>query len=103
AYCSTSWLFFVGSTLIGVGFGCVNPAFQSLLVNLAPHNRRGTANATFYTFFDLGIGGGIAFGGWIIEYFDFTLLLSVCGVLILVGAVYFKFVSAKYYERHKLS
>lgn len=103
AYCAASWMFFVGSTAIGIGFGCVNPAFQSLLVNLAPHNRRGTANATFYTFFDLGIGAGIALGGVIIEYFNFTLLLSVCAVLILIGAVYFKFVSAKFYEQNKLT
>ncbi len=103
AYCTASWLFFAGSTAIGIGFGCVNPAFQSLLVNLAPHNRRGTANATFYTFFDLGIGGGIALGGVIIEHFDFKLLLTVCGALILLGTLYFKFVSAKYYELNKLS
>lgn len=103
AYCTSSWLFFVGSTAIGIGFGCVNPAFQSLLVNLAPHNRRGTANATFYTFFDLGIGGGILFGGVIIEYFDFKMLLSLCAILILLGALYFRFVSAKYYERNKLT
>ncbi|MFI3278701.1 MAG: MFS transporter [Rikenellaceae bacterium] len=103
AYCTSSWLFFAGSTAIGIGFGCVNPAFQSLLINLAPNNRRGTANATFYTFFDLGIGGGIALGGVIIEYFDFTTLLSVCAALILLGALHFKFISAKYYERNKLT
>ncbi len=103
AYCSASWLFIVGSVAVGIGFGCVNPAFQSLLINLAPHNRRGTANATFYTFFDLGIGGGIALGGVIIEHFDFTTLLSVCGALILLGVVYFKLVSAKYYELNKLT
>ncbi|MFR9650088.1 MAG: MFS transporter [Rikenellaceae bacterium] len=102
AYCTSSWLFFIGSAAVGIGFGCVNPAFQSLLINLAPHNRRGTANATFYTFFDLGIGGGIALGGVIIEHFDFTTLLSACAALILLGALYFKFVSASYYQRNKL-
>ncbi len=102
AYCSLSWLFILGSVAIGIGFGCVNPAFQSLLINLAPHNRRGTANATFYTFFDLGIGGGIALGGVIIEHFDFSLLLSSCAALILLGALHFKFKSAKYYELNKL-
>lgn len=102
AYCSVSWLFIAGSVAIGVGFGCVNPAFQSLLINLAPHNRRGTANATFYTFFDLGIGGGIAIGGVIIEYFDFTTLLSLCAALIIAGAIYFKLISERYYERNKL-
>lgn len=102
AYCSSSWLFAIGSMAVGVGFGCINPAFQALLVNLAPHNRRGTANATFYTFFDLGIGGGIAMGGVIIEHFNFTMLLSLCGALIVIGALYFRFISAKYYERHKL-
>lgn len=102
AYCTASWLFIAGSTAIGIGFGCVNPAFQSLLINLAPNNRRGTANATFYTFFDLGIGGGIALGGVIIEYFNFTLLLSLCASLILLGALYFRFVSARYYAENKL-
>ncbi len=102
AYCSTSWLFFAGSTAIGIGFGCVNPAFQSLLVNLAPHNRRGTANATFYTFFDLGIGCGIAFGGFIIERSNFTTLLTICGILILLGAIHFQLISKKHYEKNRL-
>lgn len=102
AFCTSSWMFFAGSSAIGIGFGCVNPAFQSLLINLAPHNRRGTANATFYTFFDLGIGGGIALGGVIIEYFNFTTLLTICATLIILGALHFKFISAKYYERNRL-
>lgn len=102
AFCESSWLFFVGSIFVGIGLGLVNPAFQTLLINLAPNNRRGTANATFYTFFDLGIGGGIALGGVIIEYFNFTILLSVCAALILVGSLYFKLVSEKYYNKHKL-
>ncbi len=102
AFCAWSWLFFVGSVAIGIGFGCVNPAFQSLLINMAPHNRRGTANATFYTFFDMGIGIGIAMGGVIIEHFNFTSLLSLCAGLILVGVLHFKLISAKYYQLNKL-
>ncbi|MFI3240452.1 MAG: MFS transporter, partial [Bacteroidales bacterium] len=102
AYCNAEWLFFVGALSIGIGFGCITPAFQSMLVNLAPNNRRGTANATFYTFFDLGIGAGIVMGGVIIEYLDFTTLLVVCASLILLGSAYFQLISAKYYERQKL-
>ncbi len=102
AYCSSQWVFFLGATAVGVGFGCVNPAFQTMLVNLAPHNRRGTANATFYTFLDLGIGSGIAAGGVILERFDFTILLLVCAALTLLGGIYFLFRSAPYYESHRL-
>ncbi len=102
AFCTWSWLFFVGSVAIGIGSGCVNPAFQTLLINMAPHNRRGTANATFYTFFDMGIGGGIIMGGVIIEHFNFTLLLSICAGLILLGVLHFKLISAKHYHLNKL-
>lgn len=102
AYCVAEWMFFMGAVAIGIGFGCVTPAFQAMLVNLAPHNRRGTANATFYTFFDMGIGAGIVMGGVIIEYLDFTTLLVVCASLILLGSVYFQLISSKYYERKKL-
>lgn len=53
----------IGAGLYGLGFGSVQPALQAWSVEKAPNHRKGMANATFYSFFDLGIGiGAIAFG-----------------------------------------
>src|SRR5699024_10220152 len=47
----------------GLGFGSVQPALQAWAVNDAPADRKGMANATFFSFFDLGIGlSAILFG-----------------------------------------
>ncbi|WP_339226409.1 MFS transporter [Oceanobacillus sp. FSL K6-2867] len=53
----------IAAGLYGLGFGSVQPALQAWSVEKAPAHRKGMANATFYSFFDLGIGiGAIAFG-----------------------------------------
>jgi predicted MFS family arabinose efflux permease len=49
--------------LYGLGFGMVQPGLQAWAIEKSPVNRRGMANATFFSFFDLGVGvGAIAFG-----------------------------------------
>ncbi|TNJ62244.1 MFS transporter [Paenibacillus hemerocallicola] len=53
----------VSAVLYGIGFGSAQPAFQSVALKLAPPDRKGVANASFFTAFDLGIGlGSIALG-----------------------------------------
>ena len=42
----------------GVAFGTMFPAFNTLFVNLAPNNQRGTATSTYLTSWDVGIGIG---------------------------------------------
>ena len=42
-------LFFGIALLMGIGFGIMFPAFNTLFVNLAPNNQRGTATSTYLT------------------------------------------------------
>lgn len=57
-------LFYFGSAfLTGYGFGTMFPAFNTLFINLAPNSRRATANATYLTGWDVGIGCGMLLGG----------------------------------------
>lgn len=63
AWLPNSLVMFVAAGLYGFGFGSVQPALQAWSVEKAPMNRKGMANATFFSFFDLGVGiGAIAFG-----------------------------------------
>lgn len=64
-------LFFGIALLMGIGFGIMFPAFNTLFVNLAPNNQRGTATSTYLTSWDVGIGIGMLTGGYIAEICSF--------------------------------
>lgn len=54
---------FAGAILYGLGFGTVQPALQASAINSTPIRKRGMANATYFSAFDLGVGlGAITFG-----------------------------------------
>ena len=73
-------LFFGIALLMGIGFGIMFPAFNTLFVNLAPNNQRGTATSTYLTSWDVGIGIGMLTGGYIAEIcsFDKAYLFGAC-------------------------
>ncbi|MBE3570455.1 MAG: MFS transporter [Bacillales bacterium] len=58
-----SWTLYLAAVLYGFGFGTIQPALQAWATENAPKNRKGMANATFFSFFDLGVGlGAMVFG-----------------------------------------
>ncbi|MED1487999.1 MFS transporter [Bacillus smithii] len=68
-----SWLLYLAAVLYGFGFGSIQPALQAWATEKAPKNRKGMANATFFSFFDLGVGlGAMVFGqiGHLFGYFS---------------------------------
>lgn len=88
--------------LLGLGYGYVAPAFQTMFVNLAQHNRRGTANSTYFTAWDFGIGIGIATGGYVIDNYSFSALFLISLGALIVGAIFFVQYAAPYYSKNKL-
>ncbi|WP_077618705.1 MFS transporter [Bacillus sinesaloumensis] len=63
AWLPSSLVLYVAAFLYGLGFGALQPALQAWAVQSAPGNRKGMANATFFSSFDLGVGiGAISFG-----------------------------------------
>ena len=95
-------LFFGIALLMGVGFGIMFPAFNSLFVNLAPNSQRGTATSTYLTSWDVGIGIGMLTGGYIAEIstFDKAYLFGAC--LTVVSALYFRLKVTPHYHKNKL-
>ncbi len=100
--CRSSLVFYTLAALFGIGFGYFGSSFQAMLVNLAEPTQRGTASATYYTFWDMGIGLGTVTGGVVLEWFDFQSLLILCTLLTLLAIIYFRVVSDKYYSKSKL-
>ena len=81
-------VYFVAALLFGYGFGTMFPAFNTLFINLAPNSRRATANATYLTGWDVGIGCGMFFGGALAEY-DYTYCYVAGVVLIIISLTFF--------------
>ena len=96
------FLFFIIALLLGVGFGTMFPAFNTLFVNLAPNSQRGTATSTYLTSWDVGIGIGLTAGGYIAQLtsFDMAYLFGAC--LTVVSIFYFKLKVAPHYHKNKL-
>ena len=63
AWLPNTFVMLIAASLYGLGFGSVQPALQAWSVARASQNRKGMANATLFSFFDLGVGAGaIVFG-----------------------------------------
>ena len=95
-------VFFAVALLLGVGFGIMFPAYNTLFVNLAPNSQRGTATSTYLTSWDVGIGIGMLTGGYIAEVstFDKAYLFGDC--LTIVSMLYFNGKVAPHYHKNKL-
>lgn len=94
--------FYSSALILGVGYGAMCPSFQAVFINLANNNRRGTANSTYLTSWDLGLGVGVLIGGAVAErtsYHDaYIMAVAVC----IIGAVIFFQHTARHFNRNKL-
>lgn len=89
-----SWLpstavMLVAAGFYGLGFGSVQPALQAWSVEKAPNNRKGMANATFFSFFDLGIGLGAMIFGLLASAFGYgSIYVTSAGFVMLSILLY---------------
>lgn len=98
----TNVLFFMVALLLGVGFGTMFPAFNTLFVNLAPNSQRGTATSTYLTSWDVGLGIGLVSGGYIAQVTSFDMAYFVGACLTVVSILYFKLKVSPHYHKNKL-
>ncbi len=97
------WGFYGCALLVGLGNGHLWPAFQNMFVNLAPANKRGTANASLLTSWDLGVGLGVLIGGFLAENYSYHAAFWCSWIIEVLGVIfYFAHVRGSY-NRHKLA
>lgn len=64
---------YYGSAIfIGLGNGHMWPAFQNMIISVAKHNQRGTANSTILVSWDVGMGLGVLIGGFVTEQMGYV-------------------------------
>lgn len=96
-------LFYIISLTIGLSYGLIFPAYNTLFVNLAPNNRRATASSTYMTSWDIGVGIGLVAGGWIGDSKGgLQLAYAVGGFMAVVSFFYFVKIAGPHFNKHKL-
>ncbi|MFT6871129.1 MAG: MFS family permease [Roseivirga sp.] len=100
SYVDSFWQFMTVGVLVGIGNGIIMPTIQTMALNMVPLERRGAANATFFSAVDLGIAAGSISLGYIAEYYGLANMFFASGVILLFPLIYFFIFVKKHYERH---
>ena len=96
-------LFYLVAIILGVGYGMIFPAYNTLFVNLAQNNRRATASSTYLTSWDLGVGLGLVYGGTLADTQGGLSLAFLAGATaIVISYLYFKQIAGPHFDRNKL-
>ena len=81
--------FLAAAMLIGLGVGILMPTLQTMVNNVVTVYRRGAANATLITAFDLGIGSGSLVLGYLTEWIGFHWMFLVCMTIQILALIYY--------------
>ena len=79
--------YYGSAILIGLGNGHMWPAFQNMMISMAHHNERGTANSTILVSWDVGMGLGILLGGIIAELVGYAAAFWTVAAVNLTGTL----------------
>lgn len=94
--------FYGAALIIGLGNGHIWPGMQTMFINLAPNNKRGTANSSQLTCWDIGMGLGVVLGGLAIHSAGYTAAFWMAFAVNVAGvALYFGYVRQHFIE-HRL-
>lgn len=89
---SSPFSFILSSVFIGCGFGSITPSLQTLAILSASTERVGLATATYFCFFDFGLGLGSILLGSIASHTSFPSMYLFSSFFIVIGIfVYYGF------------
>ena len=94
--------YYASALLIGLGNGHMWPAFQNMMISMAHHNRRGTANSTILVAWDVGMGLGILLGGVIAEHLGYAASFWFVAIANLTGVILYFAATQQFFLKRKL-
>lgn len=85
----------------GLGYGILQPLFQSFVTGTTPAPKRGVANATYLLSYDIGIGIGSLLMGFMQESIGLSNGFALTVVAYVIGFIVYLLYVDKYYEKLK--
>jgi predicted MFS family arabinose efflux permease len=81
--------YLAGGLLFGLGYGASVPTMQAMVVNVVPPARRGSATATLFAIYDVGMSIGPYANGLLAEAGGYSTMYMVGAALLVVPALLF--------------
>ena len=100
--CPNDFGYYTSAPLIGLGNGHMWPAFQNMIINVANHNQRGTANSTILVSWDVGMGLGVLIGGVASEYLGYVEAFWIAASVQIMGTLLFLMKTRGFFESRRI-
>ena len=100
--CPNDFGYYASALLIGLGNGHIWPAFQNMMISLATHNQRGTANSTILVSWDVGMGLGVLTGGVAAEYLGYMAAFWMVAAMQIAGTLLFCTKTRGFFESRRI-
>ena len=94
--------YYGSAILLGCGNGHMWPAFLNMIISMARHNERGTANSTLLISWDVGIGLGVLVGGVVSEVAGYEAAFWAVAFSQLIGAALFFAFTRGSFLKHRI-
>ncbi|EET61137.1 hypothetical protein BRYFOR_06782 [Marvinbryantia formatexigens DSM 14469] len=85
--------------LLGLGYGVLQPLFQSFVTGTTPAPKRGTANATYLLSYDIGIGIGSFLMGMFQESIGLANGFALTAAAYVIGGIIYAVYVDRYYAK----
>ncbi|KIL51681.1 hypothetical protein KP77_11930 [Jeotgalibacillus alimentarius] len=95
SFVQSAVLLLIAAALIGLGYGALLPAYQTLAIQSAPKSRTSHATSTFFIMYDLGIATGSVVLGIVSSALGFGGLYITAGIVILAAIMLYRFLRTK--------
>lgn len=96
---STGFHLLAAGFFFGIGYGILQPLFQSFVTGTTPVRNRGVANATYMLSYDVGIGLGSLLMGFMQESIGLSQGFALTSIAYVAGAIVYIVYVDGYYRR----
>jgi MFS family permease len=89
SYSSNVFVLMIAAIFYGTGYGGIQPTLQAWVITRVSPDRRGAATATYFSAFDLGIGAGALWVGFIAKWLSYAIIFKISILfMVLFGLIY---------------
>lgn len=98
-FMNTAVHFLLAGFMFDLGYGILQPLFQSFVTGTTPAPKRGAANAAYLLSYDIGVGIGSLIMGIFQESIGLTAGLAVTAAAYIIGGLIYALYSDGYYSK----
>jgi len=85
----TSWMFILAGFIGGFGQGLIFPALSTYIIDILGRENKGFALSVYLSLFDVGMGLGSPFFGWISDLFGYRRMYLFAGAFLFLFSILF--------------